>query len=267
MPPVNQVVAIGAKAHAALRASRSIARPLAAFPDAPYYEADGVVIWVGARLPAMHPRAVLTAKPVARGHAVSFGTLPPRSWTANLPAPAYEVAAGLRRLLDAVAHLGEPRGFGTLLVGRAPAFPLHLAVERVRALANAFAANDPAAAYDSSCALLGVGGGLTPSGDDLAGGAIFGRLLVAAERAPWCEVGRRIAARAHEASHAISAALLADLTAGVSFAPLHTLADALAQGDSIAAFAAARELAALGHSSGWDMLVGLTIGVTGELGH
>ncbi|MGH8697446.1 MAG: DUF2877 domain-containing protein, partial [Burkholderiales bacterium] len=65
-------------------------------------------------------------------------------------------------------------------------------------------------------------------------------------------------------SHAISAALLADLVGGASFAPLHDLADALAAGDDGAAAVAARALAALGHSSGWDMLLGVLIGARGR---
>ncbi|MGH9257781.1 MAG: DUF2877 domain-containing protein, partial [Vicinamibacterales bacterium] len=42
------------------------------------------------------------------------------------------------------------------------------------------------------------------------------------------------------------------------------LADALAAGDDGAAVAAARALAALGHSSGWDMLLGVLIGARGR---
>ena len=61
----------------------------------------------------------------------------------------------------------------------------------------------------------------------------------------------------------ISVALLADLVAGASFESLHALADALAGDDAAAAIDAARSLAALGHSSGWDMLTGFVIGVTG----
>ena len=50
------VLAIGRKARAALAASGGIARPLAAFPDAPYFDAAGEIVWIGAQLPARHPR-------------------------------------------------------------------------------------------------------------------------------------------------------------------------------------------------------------------
>lgn len=257
------VLAIGAKARAALERSGGIARPLAAFPDSPYFDAGGELIWVGARLPAMHPRAVVTAAPVARGAVARFTALPADGWSPTLPARAgaAETAAACRRLQANVASLGEPRGFGWLIVGGTPPFPLDLAVERVHALAAAYRADDGDAVDRASRALLGLGTGLTPSGDDLVGGALFGRLLIADDAARWRELGGRLASEAKRASHAISAALLADLAAGASFAPLHTMADALACGDDDAARDAARMLVALGHSSGWDMLAGCLIGI------
>ena len=257
------ILAIGAKARIALEASGREARPLAAFPDAPYFEAGGEIVWVGSRLPAMHPRAVVTAEPVVRGAIARFGALPAAAWSPALPANGREVATACGHLCDEIASFGVPRGFGALLAGERPPFPLDLAVARVRALAAAYRDDDTLAVYQASRALLGLGGGLTPSGDDLVGGALFGRLLVAADAVPWRKIGGRLAADAQRASHAISAALLADLVAGASFAPLHALADALAAGDNVAARTAARALVALGHSSGWDMLVGLVLGVTG----
>jgi Protein of unknown function (DUF2877) len=262
---MNAVLSIGAKARAALERSGGAAAPLAEFPDAPYYDAAGEIVWVGSRLPAMHPRAVLTAAPVARGEVALFGALPGEAWSPRLPEPSRAIVASAGRLAARIAELGDPRGFGTVLTGATPAFPLDLAVPRVRALAAAYRADDHEAVRRASRALLGLGGGLTPSGDDLVGGALFGRLLVAESPARWRAVGAELAAEARRASHAISAALLADLAAGASFAPLHATADALARGDDGAALDSARVLAALGHSSGWDMLTGLVIGVTGRL--
>jgi hypothetical protein len=197
---------------------------------------------------------------------VSFGALPGETWSRSLPAPAEPrtVADACYRLIADVARLGAPRGFGALLAGATPAFPLDLAAPRVRALAAAYSADDAQAAYEASRALLGLGTGLTPSGDDLAGAALFGRMLVDRGDA-WRATGARLASDARTASHAISAALFADLVAGESFEPLHALADALAAGDGATALAAARTLVALGHSSGWDMLTGFAIGVTGHV--
>jgi hypothetical protein len=261
---LSAVLAIGAKARAALERSGGAAAPLAAFPDAPYYDAGGEIVWVGSRLPAMHPRAVVTAMPVARGE-VRFGALPGEAWSPRLPAPSRGIVESARRLVARIAELGEPRGFGAVLAGVTPTFPLDLAVPRVHALTAAYRADDHEAVQHASRALLGLGGGLTPSGDDLVGGALFGRLLVAANSARWRTIGAELAVEALRASHVISAALLADLAAGASFAPLHATAEALARGDDGAALESAGVLAALGHSSGWDMLTGLVVGVTGRL--
>ena len=260
---MNVVLSIGAKARAALERSAGAAAPLAAFPDAPYYDAAGEIVWVGSRLPAMHPRAVVTAAPVARGEIARFGTLPREAWSPHLPEPSCSTVEATGRLAARIAMLGEPRGFGAMLAGAVPVFPLDLAVPRVRALAAAYHAGDHEAVRCASRALLGLGGGLTPSGDDLVGGALFGRLLVAADPSSWRKLGAELAIEAERASHAISAALLADLAAGASFAPLHATAEALARGDEALALEAAGVLAALGHSSGWDMLTGLVVGVTG----
>lgn len=264
---MNEVLAIGAKARAALERSGGAAAPLAAFPEAPYYDAGGEVVWVGARLPAMHPRAVVTAAPVARGAVARFGALPGAAWSPRLPAPSRAAAAAAGRLAARIGELGPPRGFGALLAGATPAFPLDLAVPRVHALAAAYRADDRDAVRRASRALLGLGGGLTPSGDDLVGGALFGRLLVAADAAPWRALGAALAREATRASHAISAALLADLACGASFAPLHATAEAFARGADGDALESARALASLGHSSGWDMLTGLVIGLTGSARH
>src|SRR5205085_2196654 len=104
----------------------------------------------------------------------------------------------------------------------------------------------------------GLGGGLTPSGDDFVGGALFAqRLLPTHDRSAWDLAAARIVADAAALTHAISATLLADLSAGEGWAPLYALLDALARADTDAAIAAARSLTAMGHSSGWDIVAGV----------
>jgi hypothetical protein len=263
-----RVLRIGERARCALLRSGGDAIPIAALAGGPYFAADSELIWVGARLPAMHPRAVITtgAKP-ARG-ALHFDALPAHGWSPRLPrlgeAARARLVAAAARLASALPRAEPPRGFGALLAGAPPAFPLELATERVRALARAYRTADPDAVADASIALLGLGTGLTPSGDDLAGAALFGRQLLSPERRAWQLAGERLAREAGRRSHTVSAALLEDLVRVQSFAPLHAIVDALAENDDAAALAAARELVAIGHSSGWDMLAGLVIGVTGS---
>lgn len=260
------VLAIGALAHAALARSGGRALPLPAFADSPYYDAGGEIIWVGSQLPAMHPRAVMTAAPQPRGRPLAFARWPAPDAAA---APAGDVPpAALKdrtRALVAALVATEPlRGFGALLAGATPAFPLDGGVPRVLALADAYARDDADAVERATLALAGFGTGLTPSGDDLAGGALFARRAIA-DDARWAALAARLVPQVAARTHAISAALFADLARGASFAPLHECVAALTHDDPAAALARARELARIGHSSGWDMLTGCCVGILGAL--
>ena len=191
-----------------------------------------------------------------------FDSVPGFSWSARL-APAGNRAQAIeraRRLRRALLGFGPPDGFGALLAGRTPSFPLHLATTLVEALRQASARNDPAAAREPAGALIGVGAGLTPSGDDLVGGLLFAKRWLVPRDRRWLALGRRMTREVRERSHAVSAALLSDLAAGRSFAPLHEIAAALATGNQKLALGAARTLVSIGHSSGWDMLTGFLIG-------
>jgi Protein of unknown function (DUF2877) len=268
------VRAIGETARAALAAGGGVARPLAGFADAPYLEAAGEIVWVGSRRPGraegerdvlMHPRAIVTAEAPPRGVPLRFLDVPSEGWSARLPvlAPAEiaRVLAHAQRLRDTIVAREVPLGFGRLLAGRAPDALLALAVPNVCKLAGAYEQDSAEAVFDASLALLGVGSGLTPSGDDLAGAALFGRRFVAAQDARWDELGQRLAREVVSRSHRVSAALFSDLARGESFAPLHEIVDVLASGDRKKALESARNLAGIGHSSGWDMLAGLLIGM------
>jgi len=271
---IPRVIAIGTRARNALERSFGQAEALAAFPGAPYLRAAGELIWVGSRLSTAHPRAVLLESPVTPGGGMRFGALPPaeRAACAVPVADAESLArarltcAALVADLDAV---GEPKGLGLLLAGRTPPFPLDACVPHIDRLAGALRADDAAAAYRAAYPLLGLGTGLTPSGDDLVGAVLFARLLAArveGDLEKWQPVAQQLAADVVARSNEISAALFADLVAGESFASLAALARALCAGDHAAAVAAARVLTPIGHSSGWDMLVGVLLGLTGSLG-
>ena len=145
--------------------------------------------------------------------------------------------------------------------------PLEAAGARADALATACIADDPARAVGAARALVGLGPGLTPAGDDLTGGAFFARALLARagiiDAAAWGEAAAAVRTAATRLTHPIGVALLGDLLAGEGWAPLHELATALAQEDDGAALHAAARLTSLGHSSGWDLLAGFIIGARG----
>ena len=183
---VSDVVGIGEQARLALVRSDGVARPLAEFAEAPYLDAAGEIIWVGAGLLARHPRAVVTGAAPPRAIALTFDPLPERGWSPQLPplddAMANAVVYAARRLRHALLNAATPRGFGNLLAGREPEFPLDLALRHVHNLGIAYQRADANAVIAASIALLGFGTGLTPSGDDLTGAGESRRRAVARGR-------------------------------------------------------------------------------------
>ncbi len=262
------VAAIGWRAHAALARSGGAASALGA--PSGYLEADGEIVWLGVAGDALHGRAVLADQlPLGHGEVTLAlgvaGIWRPGALGESPPAEA--LAAAGERLRASLHEVGEPRGLGTLLAGRTPEFPLDTAAPAARALAWACAAGDAAAAVAAAAALIGLGPGLTPSGDDFVGGAFFVRALLAPPPGEaWERAADAVRVLAHARTHPVSATLLGDLIAGEGWAPLHDLARAVATGDVATAIAAARGLTRIGHSSGWDLLAGFLAALTGGRG-
>ncbi len=195
-----------------------------------------------------------------------------RVWTSpalDLDGPrAAALMRGAAALRATLAALGEPDGLARLFVADAPppanllADVLTRAAPRVDALAAACRTDRPADAIEPAVALLGLGPGLTPAGDDFVGGVLFARRWLAtagvADARGWHDTAARVRAAARERTHPISAALLGDLSRGESHAALHDVVARLAGGGDGAA--AARALTRIGHSSGWDILAGALCG-------
>jgi hypothetical protein len=267
-------VAIGITAHAALTDSGGVARVLARLSASTYLTANEQIIWLGAAGSALHPRAILTETPFdpesgEDAGAVRIGACQAPPWRPALPrlnrGALGDLAREWRALVAGAANLGAPDGFGALLVGAPLRFPLEGTEGAAHALARACADAEPPRATEAALELLGRGGGLTPSGDDFVGGALFARAWLASEGivdpVAWRGVADIVVAAAAARTHPISAALLGDLTWGAGWAPLHDLASALAASDHDAAMRAARRLVRLGHTSGWDLLAGVGAGL------
>ena len=113
--------------------------------------------------------------------------------------------------------------------------------------------------------LVGLGEGLTPSGDDFLGGLLFcvntiQRLypgfinLDSSEQALFIE-------SAKQRTHLISFTLLKDLTNGRAVEPLHELIHAVLSDRPPESIRPASCLAEIGHSTGWDLLTGALTGL------
>lgn len=272
---IPRVTSVGFTAHAALARAGGLARVYAPLSSSIYMTAGDDIIWLGTDGTA-HARAVLCAG-IPDGLGLTGATVvldvgriapwrpPPGPRT---PGQAAAMVAGARRLGARLGSVGAPEGFARLCVGGTLGFPLDGSGARARALAQACVAGDAEAAAVAAIALVGLGAGLTPSGDDFAGAAFFARALLAragegdAER--WRAAADTVLRAAPALTHPISVALLGDLLGGSAHAPLHDLAHALAtQAPAAIADDAARRLARIGHTSGWDMLAGFVAGCSG----
>jgi hypothetical protein len=108
---------------------------------------------------------------------------------------------------------------------------------------------------DEVSGLIGLGPGLTPSGDDFLGGAMvalhaFGRLEIAKSLAGWA------LPRAESGTGAISRAHLACAAEGEGASALHDTMASLATDGAIGLDDALVAIDAIGHCSGWDALTG-----------
>ena len=118
--------------------------------------------------------------------------------------------------------------------------------------------SDPAAAdrggvnlLDAICGLVGLGPGLTPSGDDLLTGAVL--LLDALAHRHHKALQRALLRVPPDLTSALSLCLLRAAAEGHASEMAHRTVSSLVTGDVDAAITAVRTI---GHSSGWDMLAG-----------
>ena len=263
---VTRAHALGSLAAAALHASGGRFAPLAGFPDAPYRQAAGEIIWIGHAGP-MHPRAVFVpAGSIPSAQRIEdHGIAPWLPDTGLLDTLAH--ARLVRSLAGLLPHLQSSlpsAGLGPLLAGRSPAFPLSARHTEALAVGRAALNGDTGGFEKAAVRLLGAGVGLTPSGDDFIGAILFGARLAPAGAAHWHACGTMLCVEARARTHAISAALFADLAAGASFSPLHSLVHAAADGAPPPLLMAhVGALTAIGHCSGWDMLTGLIAATVG----
>lgn len=180
------------------------------------------------------------------------------------PAPPRWIPSAIARGLDELARLMPRERLAEGLACFAAQVP------EPRNLA-ARAASDPVAALrawlghniagrpdDAVGALLGLGPGLTPSGDDLLAGCLValrrsGRISTA--DALW----RAVADCGPQATNPISYAHLASAAAGGLSEQLHRVLDAIMTADAPALEAALRDLPEGDHTSPWDGLAGIVL--------
>jgi len=116
----------------------------------------------------------------------------------------------------------------------------------------------PAEPPEAAARLLGLGPGLTPSGDDLLAGVLIALAALGA-RETSARLWRWIAIRLAGATSEISAAHLEAASQGQGHSAVHRALDALLDGTPRDPAPCLDALDRVGHCSGWDALAGIVL--------
>lgn len=156
--------------------------------------------------------------------------------------PLNALNAELSRLRDAARSRVPAEGLGCLVIGAHNALSGH-AQPALEALERWLVGN---ALAEEAAQLIGLGPGLTPSGDDYFGGMLVA-LRLAGRGMQADGLWRWLQPRLRERTSAISAAHLAAAAAGEAHEALHEVLNGSLE---------LEKLSAVGHCSGWDALAG-----------
>jgi hypothetical protein len=286
----------------ALLASGQTGKVLAAVDHADYLLTDtGDLFWLVGRESPMHPRCIQWPAPLPRLTVDSPFSIQGRSiqieagmkldlsssqvWKSSL-LPVGKVIdiellpSILIACIDNYLSIETPIGFGSFILpifqqlkgqvslsdfqpGTLVTMAAWSAVERI---AQACMSHDLPGVLDQAETLVGLGEGLTPSGDDFLGGLFFARYLLAYayphlsylvsfDLFDW--VGA-----VQPRTNLISFVLLRDNAVGHALDPLNRFGLAfLTNGSMEDANSAVSDLIKVGHSSGWSLLAGFLVGM------
>jgi Protein of unknown function (DUF2877) len=221
------------------------------FETTDYAYLRGTIVWAGEQASTNHPRNALS---------------PWQPETLTFNADRLHEGAVICSFLFEENHPLAKSATGLMLwlQNKAMPFPMSRSVARFNAIKQALICNDLDAFTSAAIRLLGLGNGLTPSGDDFVGGIMFA--MEHAPRQAWAEglpvTKTRIRNAACMSTNVISAALLDDMMAGKSYSALHDVVFALHSNNVNSIVSACEKLLTVGASSGADMLAGLLIALT-----
>jgi hypothetical protein len=223
----------------------------------------------GAVAPGTPARLSSTDIRLARGAVFSLAGA--RDWRPPLPPEWYlaDLRCGLAALARAAARRAPPDGLGRLIPalvvgGRRAAADdtdsplLRRAAAGASALAGWLVRDVGPPPPAQASVLIGLGPGLTPSGDDLIAGVLIAlRALLRADTAEL--LGAWALGLAATRTGTISSAHLAAAAVGEGPEPLHRALATICAGDEAGLERAVDAVAGIGHCSGWDALAGVAL--------
>jgi hypothetical protein len=137
---------------------------------------------------------------------------------------------------------------------------LRAARELLETLLGGVAAGDVEACEQGASRLAGLGGGLTPAGDDFLLVVFYALFASRPQRQAAALAQAMVSSAAHRTSR-LSAAWLSAGARGEASQPWHDLIAALALPDGQALVAAVQGVLGVGHTSGADALAGFVLGL------
>ncbi len=194
--------------------------------------------------------------------------------------PVADLPERLRAISSILGELPTPAGFGSLIPDilltaqgqsanhayQTPASIPARAWPAVREIARACLAHDLPKILEQADALIGLGEGLTPSGDDFIGGLLFCKRILQNSYADVLKLEfpdlpdfiENITA----STNIISLTFLKDHAEGYAIDTLHQVVYAFLTCQSMDNLRQiASELIQIGHSTGWDLLAGVLTGM------
>lgn len=194
--------------------------------------------------------------------AVRIG-LAPEAARRLMPAEGTPAPAALRRALEILSAIPSPTAatsFGALAADALAAGIRRLRVS-ARQLLDAPSPEAADAVARSAGRLIGLGEGLTPSGDDVLTGLAFVAAHPGFALRPLLSPLRTVAAAAEAGTTLLSAITLRAAVDGRARARMHDLLLALIGADETDLRDAVVRTAAIGHTSGYDILTGIRLGL------
>jgi len=189
-----------------------------------------------------------------------------RPWQPRLPVYAQDTArlrANVPAAQDRLDHhgrgLGFRRGAGSVRTDLESAM-LTAFGRNAEGLLYALAQDDEALAHEHVDALVGLGRGLTPSGDEFLLGLLAVLNISGSPGRAWRRLGGRVVERARLHTHLISAAALRHAATGRVRASVIDLCDALMHAGPTAMLRALERVMRIGASSGSEIALGVLAG-------
>ncbi len=211
--------------------------------------------------------ASLSGRRIVLGNGGSISLGHARPWHGRLPAYAPDDAilrANLPVARDHVERHGKGIGPGRSAGAASTALDTATAGafrRATRGLCEAIARGDEPAALEHVDRLVGLGPGLTPSGDDFLLGLLAALNLPDSPCRAWRRIGKRVVECARTQTHLISAAALRHAADGRVRASVIRLCDALMTAASTTTLDAVDRVLGIGSSSGTEIALGVLAGL------